>query len=111
QQIKDQRINELFQNDGHLYFNVLRKQRRNSVCVCVCVCVCVLSAVCCCVCVCGCVCVCLQTELTDCISMLVGNNGRIQGIISQLEESCRAVEVRSMCVCVCECFKWVLLSL
>src|SRR4029434_6309235 len=56
-----------------------------------------------CVCVCVCVCVCLQTELTDCISMLVGNNGRIQGIISQLEESCRAVEVRSVCGCVCVC--------
>uniref|UniRef100_A0AAY4AJU0 Tripartite motif-containing protein 54 n=1 Tax=Denticeps clupeoides TaxID=299321 RepID=A0AAY4AJU0_9TELE len=33
-----------------------------------------------------------KTELTDCISMLVGNNDRIQGIISQLEESCRTVE-------------------
>ncbi|XP_040002091.1 tripartite motif-containing protein 55-like [Xiphias gladius] len=32
-----------------------------------------------------------QAELTDCISMLVGNNERIQAIISQLEETCRAV--------------------
>ncbi|KAG5265243.1 hypothetical protein AALO_G00240090 [Alosa alosa] len=34
-----------------------------------------------------------KTELTDCISMLVGNNDRIQGVISQLEESCRTVEL------------------
>ncbi|XP_067463089.1 tripartite motif-containing protein 55a [Thunnus thynnus] len=33
-----------------------------------------------------------KTELTDCISMLVGNNERIQAIISQLEETCRAVD-------------------
>ncbi|KAL2096823.1 hypothetical protein ACEWY4_006030 [Coilia grayii] len=33
-----------------------------------------------------------KAKLTDCISMLVGNNDRIQGIIGQLEESCRAVE-------------------
>ncbi|XP_071348707.1 E3 ubiquitin-protein ligase TRIM63-like isoform X2 [Trachinotus anak] len=32
-----------------------------------------------------------KAELTDCISMLVGNNERIQAIISQLEETCRAV--------------------
>lgn len=32
-------------------------------------------------------------ELTDCVSMLVGNNERIQAIISQLEETCRAVDV------------------
>ncbi|KAM9349494.1 E3 ubiquitin-protein ligase TRIM63-like [Symphorus nematophorus] len=33
-----------------------------------------------------------KTELTDCVSMLVGNNERIQAIISQLEETCRAVD-------------------
>ncbi|XP_013886253.1 E3 ubiquitin-protein ligase TRIM63 [Austrofundulus limnaeus] len=33
-----------------------------------------------------------KAELTDCISMLVGNNERIQAIISQLEETCRAVD-------------------
>ncbi|XP_029380760.1 E3 ubiquitin-protein ligase TRIM63-like isoform X1 [Echeneis naucrates] len=32
-----------------------------------------------------------KVELTDCVSMLVGNNERIQLIISQLEESCRVV--------------------
>ncbi|XP_023267828.1 E3 ubiquitin-protein ligase TRIM63-like isoform X2 [Seriola lalandi dorsalis] len=32
-----------------------------------------------------------KAELTDCISMLVGNNERIQAIIIQLEETCRAV--------------------
>ncbi|KAG7219171.1 hypothetical protein INR49_006330 [Caranx melampygus] len=32
-----------------------------------------------------------KAELTDCISMLVGNNERIQAIITQLEETCRAV--------------------
>ncbi|XP_040911732.1 E3 ubiquitin-protein ligase TRIM63-like isoform X2 [Toxotes jaculatrix] len=32
-----------------------------------------------------------KAELTDCISMLVGNNERIQAIINQLEETCRAV--------------------
>ncbi|XP_035490776.1 E3 ubiquitin-protein ligase TRIM63-like isoform X2 [Scophthalmus maximus] len=32
-----------------------------------------------------------KAELTDCISMLVGNNERIQAIISHLEETCRAV--------------------
>ncbi|XP_018534545.1 E3 ubiquitin-protein ligase TRIM63 isoform X2 [Lates calcarifer] len=32
-----------------------------------------------------------KAELTDCVSMLVGNNERIQAIISQLEETCRAV--------------------
>ncbi|MEQ2205072.1 hypothetical protein XENOCAPTIV_024548 [Xenoophorus captivus] len=34
----------------------------------------------------------VQAELTDCISMLVGNNERIQAIISQLDETCRAVD-------------------
>ncbi|XP_075878265.1 E3 ubiquitin-protein ligase TRIM63-like [Nelusetta ayraudi] len=33
-----------------------------------------------------------KVELTDCVSMLVGNNERIQAIISQLEETCRAVD-------------------
>uniref|UniRef100_A0A4W4FA02 Tripartite motif-containing protein 54 n=1 Tax=Electrophorus electricus TaxID=8005 RepID=A0A4W4FA02_ELEEL len=36
-----------------------------------------------------------KTELTDGIAMMVGNNNRIQGIISQLEETCRAIEVNS----------------
>ncbi|KAK5860512.1 hypothetical protein PBY51_021981 [Eleginops maclovinus] len=33
-----------------------------------------------------------KAELTDCISMLVGNNERTQAIISQLEETCRTVD-------------------
>ncbi|XP_076023843.1 E3 ubiquitin-protein ligase TRIM63-like [Genypterus blacodes] len=33
-----------------------------------------------------------KAELTDCISMLVGNNERVQAVISQLEETCRAVD-------------------
>ncbi|XP_042634055.1 E3 ubiquitin-protein ligase TRIM63-like isoform X2 [Cyprinus carpio] len=33
-----------------------------------------------------------KAELSDGVAVLVGNNDRIQGIISQLEESCRAVE-------------------
>ncbi|KAG1934991.1 tripartite motif-containing protein 55a isoform X2 [Pimephales promelas] len=33
-----------------------------------------------------------KTELSDGVALLVGNNDRIQGIISQLEESCRSVE-------------------
>ncbi|KAM6977657.1 LOW QUALITY PROTEIN: tripartite motif-containing protein 55b [Aplochiton taeniatus] len=33
-----------------------------------------------------------KTELSDGIAMVVGNNDRIQGIISQLEETCRAIE-------------------
>ncbi|CAL8277628.1 unnamed protein product [Lota lota] len=33
-----------------------------------------------------------KAELTDCISMLVGNNERIQAIISQLEETCRTID-------------------
>uniref|UniRef100_A0A4W6CHP0 Tripartite motif-containing protein 54 n=1 Tax=Lates calcarifer TaxID=8187 RepID=A0A4W6CHP0_LATCA len=40
-----------------------------------------------------------KAELTDCVSMLVGNNERIQAIISQLEETCRAVNSK-----VCETF-------
>ncbi|KAM9333537.1 tripartite motif-containing protein 55b [Pholidichthys leucotaenia] len=36
-----------------------------------------------------------KTELSDGITMMVGNNGRIQGIISQLEEACRAIEENS----------------
>lgn len=34
-----------------------------------------------------------QTELSDGIAMMVGSNDRMQGIISQLEEACRAIEV------------------
>ncbi|XP_055739200.1 E3 ubiquitin-protein ligase TRIM63-like isoform X2 [Salvelinus fontinalis] len=33
-----------------------------------------------------------KTELTDCIAMLVGNNDRIQGVMSQLDETCKTVE-------------------
>ncbi|KAM3605187.1 uncharacterized protein V6R79_021902 [Siganus canaliculatus] len=33
-----------------------------------------------------------KAELTDCVSMLVGTNERIQALISQLEETCRAVD-------------------
>uniref|UniRef100_A0A3Q1GJZ8 Tripartite motif-containing protein 54 n=1 Tax=Acanthochromis polyacanthus TaxID=80966 RepID=A0A3Q1GJZ8_9TELE len=33
-----------------------------------------------------------KVELTDCVSLLVGNNERVQAIISQLEETCRAVD-------------------
>uniref|UniRef100_A0A8C5H448 Tripartite motif-containing protein 54 n=1 Tax=Gouania willdenowi TaxID=441366 RepID=A0A8C5H448_GOUWI len=33
-----------------------------------------------------------KAELTDCVSLLVGNNERIQAVISQLDETCRAVE-------------------
>ncbi|KAI7809827.1 tripartite motif-containing protein 55a isoform X1 [Triplophysa rosa] len=33
-----------------------------------------------------------KTELSDGVGVLLGNNDRIQGIISQLEESCRTVE-------------------
>lgn len=40
-----------------------------------------------------CVAACLQAELTDCVSLLVGNNERIQAIVSQLDETCRAVDV------------------
>lgn len=34
-----------------------------------------------------------QTELSDGIAMMVSNNDRMQGIISHLEETCRAIEV------------------
>ncbi|TRY66322.1 hypothetical protein DNTS_024318 [Danionella cerebrum] len=33
-----------------------------------------------------------KTELSDGVALMVGNNDRIQGIISQLEETCRTVE-------------------
>ncbi|XP_076017226.1 tripartite motif-containing protein 55-like [Genypterus blacodes] len=33
-----------------------------------------------------------KTELSDGIAMMVGNNDRVQGIISQLEEACRTIE-------------------
>ncbi|KAM6900171.1 tripartite motif-containing protein 55b [Xenentodon cancila] len=36
-----------------------------------------------------------KTELSDGIAMMVGNNDRIQGIISQLDEACRAIEENS----------------
>ncbi|XP_062841413.1 tripartite motif-containing protein 55b [Trichomycterus rosablanca] len=36
-----------------------------------------------------------KTELTDSVSMMVGNNDRIQGIINQLEETCLAIEENS----------------
>uniref|UniRef100_A0A671K2W9 Tripartite motif-containing protein 54 n=1 Tax=Sinocyclocheilus anshuiensis TaxID=1608454 RepID=A0A671K2W9_9TELE len=36
-----------------------------------------------------------KTELSDGVAVLVGNNDRIQGVISQLEESCSAVEENS----------------
>lgn len=47
-----------------------------------------------------------KTELTDSLSMMVGNNDRIQGIISQLEETCRAIEenTRKQKSHVCESF-------
>ena len=34
-----------------------------------------------------------QTELNDGIAMIVGNNDRMQGIISQLELACSTIEV------------------
>ncbi|XP_031706112.1 tripartite motif-containing protein 55b isoform X1 [Anarrhichthys ocellatus] len=47
-----------------------------------------------------------QTELSDGIAMVVGNNDRMQGIISQLEEACRAIEEngRRQKTLVCERF-------
>lgn len=47
-----------------------------------------------------------KAELTDCISLLVGNNERTQAIISRLEETCRAVDEngRRQKAQVCECF-------
>lgn len=36
-----------------------------------------------------------QTELNNCISMLVAGNDRIQTIISQLEDLCQSTEVRN----------------
>ncbi|XP_034025572.1 tripartite motif-containing protein 55b isoform X3 [Thalassophryne amazonica] len=36
-----------------------------------------------------------KTELSDGIAMMVGNNDRMQGIISQLEEACRVIEENS----------------
>ncbi|XP_077365048.1 tripartite motif-containing protein 55b isoform X3 [Festucalex cinctus] len=36
-----------------------------------------------------------KTELNDGIAMMLGNNDRLQGIISQLEEACRAIEENS----------------
>uniref|UniRef100_A0A8C9X4Y4 RING-type E3 ubiquitin transferase n=1 Tax=Sander lucioperca TaxID=283035 RepID=A0A8C9X4Y4_SANLU len=47
-----------------------------------------------------------KTELSDGIAMMVGNNDRMQGIISQLEEACRAIEEngRRQKTLVCEKF-------
>ncbi|XP_076617749.1 tripartite motif-containing protein 55b [Chaetodon auriga] len=47
-----------------------------------------------------------KTELSDGIAMIVGNNDRMQGIISQLEEACRAIEEngRRQKTLVCEKF-------
>lgn len=47
-----------------------------------------------------------KAELTDCISLLVGNNERTQAIISHLEETCRAVDEngRRQKAHVCELF-------
>ncbi|XP_026219027.1 tripartite motif-containing protein 55b isoform X1 [Anabas testudineus] len=47
-----------------------------------------------------------KTELSDGIAMMVGNNDRMQGIISQLEETCRAIEEngRRQKTLVCEKF-------
>ncbi|XP_034428122.1 tripartite motif-containing protein 55b isoform X1 [Hippoglossus hippoglossus] len=47
-----------------------------------------------------------KTELSDGITMMVGNNDRMQGIISQLEEACRVVEEngRRQKTLVCERF-------
>uniref|UniRef100_A0A8C3AY03 Tripartite motif-containing protein 54 n=1 Tax=Cyclopterus lumpus TaxID=8103 RepID=A0A8C3AY03_CYCLU len=47
-----------------------------------------------------------KTELSDGIAMMVGNNDRMQGIISQLEEACRTIEEngRRQKTLVCERF-------
>ncbi|XP_008306010.1 tripartite motif-containing protein 55 [Cynoglossus semilaevis] len=47
-----------------------------------------------------------KTELSDGIAMMVGHNDRMQGIISQLEETCRAIEEngRRQKTLVCEKF-------
>ncbi|XP_056290539.1 tripartite motif-containing protein 55b [Pseudoliparis swirei] len=47
-----------------------------------------------------------KTELSDGIAMMVGNNDRMQGIISQLEEACRVIEEngRRQKTLVCERF-------
>uniref|UniRef100_H3CEG3 RING-type E3 ubiquitin transferase n=1 Tax=Tetraodon nigroviridis TaxID=99883 RepID=H3CEG3_TETNG len=47
-----------------------------------------------------------KVELSDGIAMMVGNNDRMQGIISQLEETCRAIEEngRRQKTMVCEKF-------
>ncbi|AWP20680.1 putative tripartite motif-containing protein 55-like [Scophthalmus maximus] len=47
-----------------------------------------------------------KTELSDGIAMMVGSNDRMQGIISQLEEACRAIEEngRRQKTLVCEKF-------
>ncbi|KAL6097870.1 trim55 [Pungitius sinensis] len=47
-----------------------------------------------------------KAELSDGIAMMVGNNDRMQGIVSQLEEACRAIEEngRRQKTLVCERF-------
>ncbi|XP_045924038.1 tripartite motif-containing protein 55b [Micropterus dolomieu] len=47
-----------------------------------------------------------KTELSDGIAMMVGNNDRMQGIVSQLEEACRVIEEngRRQKTLVCEKF-------
>ncbi|KAK5850298.1 hypothetical protein PBY51_014559 [Eleginops maclovinus] len=47
-----------------------------------------------------------KSELSDGIAMMVGNNDRMQGIVSQLEEACRAIEEngRRQKTLVCEKF-------
>ncbi|XP_041101798.1 tripartite motif-containing protein 54-like isoform X2 [Polyodon spathula] len=54
-----------------------------------------------------------KSELSDGIAMLVGNNDRIQGIISQLEESCRTIEdnCRRLKSQVCEKFDFLYATL
>lgn len=34
-----------------------------------------------------------QSELSDGIAVLVGSNDRVQGVISQLEDTCKTIEV------------------
>ncbi|KAK1885143.1 Tripartite motif-containing protein 55 [Dissostichus eleginoides] len=38
-----------------------------------------------------------KSELSDGIAMMVGNNDRMQGIVSQLEEACRVIEKTLVC--------------
>ncbi|XP_015267107.1 PREDICTED: E3 ubiquitin-protein ligase TRIM63 [Gekko japonicus] len=54
-----------------------------------------------------------KTELTNCISMLVAGNDRIQTIINQLEESCKTTEENSRQVkqALCEKFEALIAAL